>query len=188
MAVFTDLPRELRQNILRYVFEDAAQKDQNLNGHLRHDFLQCTTSSNLLVAMNIRSYTFANIAHASNNRETTLQFIRGTLPEIQNSRAHKESQEEYFAPHIEEQATKLLAAFPNHKDDVLYVLDKVLNYLRELVEGEDRTIALELEKLPNGIAANSARRGWFVGCSRLGAGYAGIRLDWNMTMYSPEEE
>ncbi|RDI87035.1 hypothetical protein Vi05172_g3221 [Venturia inaequalis] len=186
MAFFADLPRELRQGILRYVFEDTAQKDADFNGHLKHEYLKCTTPSSLPTAMNmsIRSYI---IASTQTHSDTPLKFIRGTWREMEKCRAFKESQEEYFAPHITEQATKLVAAFPDHKDDVLYVLDKMLDYLGEIVKEEDRAIALELKGLPTESAAAFARRGRFVGYSRLGAGYIGTQENWDITWSSPED-
>lgn len=185
MAVFADLPRELRQSILRYAFEEAAQKDSEFNGHLEHDYVRCTIPSSLPLTMNIRTYT---VACTPAPRETTqLKFIRGTRTEIENSKAYKGSQKEYFAPHIEMQATKLVASFSGHREDVLYVLDKTLNYMQELVEEENKAIALELKGYPSELEADLARRGRFAGWSRLVAGYRGTQMDRNVPWSAPDE-
>ncbi|KAE9964837.1 hypothetical protein BLS_008039 [Venturia inaequalis] len=90
-----DLPRELRQDILDYVFEDALEKDNRLNEFLRNDLRSC-----------IRFPRLPSVLSAQLDCLRWFQF----------------DPKKIYAPHIHGLATTLTSVHPEIAVDALFII------------------------------------------------------------------
>lgn len=214
MPSFPSLPRELRQRILKFAFDDAAEADCTLNGMLENECFQLRAIDKPSPSCRIwrKSYstsiksciTIVNEKIVENTQETAwpLDVSFSEDEEFDKVRLldkiHQYETEfmphdyQIYAPRIHELATKIISACPGLADDVSYMLNKALSYL-ELIYAEEKK-AIEVERMNRSWSdITTLPYGRFGGRTGVFGGDGGVTIGfddlvWKRTAYWLERE
>lgn len=102
-----DLPRELRQHILSYVFEDAIEQDIHLNNFLRNDLR--------------KDMRLSKITSVLSQQLTRVRWLEFDSKKI-------------YAPHIHDTAAILMSIQPEIADDLPFVSRLALDVFQKIQE------------------------------------------------------